>query len=165
MLLLSTHNICFGWEIRKKKYDPLLSTGLSVWSEALYMLNSTEHELILLINVKMPTIVGNELILLINVKMPTIVGNELILLINIPTIVGNELILLINMPTIVGNELILLIKVKMATIVGNKLILLINVKMPTIVGISTIISRINTKSESFKTRKVFTFQHFVLIIN
>ena len=68
---------------KKKMYYPLLSKGLSVLSEALYMLNSTEHELILLINVKMRRIVGNELILLINVKMPTIVGNELILLINV----------------------------------------------------------------------------------
>ena len=50
--------------------------------------------------------------------------------------------------------------------------MLINVKMPTIVGISTFMSMINclyhaytvivknTTSESFKSRKVFIFQHF-----
>ena len=50
--------------------------------------STTEPLRSLLINVKMPTVVGNELILLINVKMPTIVGNELILLIDVkmPTI-------------------------------------------------------------------------------
>ena len=37
--------------------------------------------------------------------------------------------------------------------------LLINVKMPTIVGILTVISRINTASESLKSRKVFIFLH------
>ena len=42
----------------------------------------------------------------------------------------------------------------------KKNILLINVKMPTIVGILTFISRINTTSESFKTRNVFILQHF-----
>ena len=43
---------------------------------------------------------------------------------------------------------------------STKFILLINVKMATIVGILTFISRINTASESFKARKIFTFQYF-----
>ena len=37
------------------------------------------------------------------------------------------------------------------------------VKMPKIVGILTFISRINTTSESFKARKPFDFQQFVVI--
>ena len=42
----------------------------------------------------------------------------------------------------------------------HEIILLINVKMPTCVGILTFIGRINTLSESFKARTIFTFQHF-----
>ena len=41
-----------------------------------------------------------------------------------------------------------------------KFIMLINVKMPIIVGILTFISMINTTSESFKARTIFSFQHF-----
>ena len=41
-----------------------------------------------------------------------------------------------------------------------KFIMLINVKMSTIVDILTFISMINTKSESLKAIKVFTFQNF-----
>ena len=43
---------------------------------------------------------------------------------------------------------------------STKFILLINVKMPTIVGILTVISRINTTSESLKARTISVFQHF-----
>ena len=39
-------------------------------------------------------------------------------------------------------------------------IMLINVKMTTIVGILTIMSMINTTSESFEARIVFAFKHF-----
>ena len=41
-----------------------------------------------------------------------------------------------------------------------KFILLIKVKMPTSVGILTLISRINTTSESFKARKNLSFESF-----
>ena len=36
----------------------------------------------------------------------------------------------------------------------------INVKIPSIAGILTLISKINTKSESTYAREVFNFQHF-----
>ena len=49
-----------------------------------------------------------------------------------------------------------------STQLSKKLILLINVKMPTIVGILTVISRINTASESIRVRKICIFQHFSL---
>ena len=39
-------------------------------------------------------------------------------------------------------------------------IMLMHVKMPTIAGILTLLSRINTISETFKERKSFIFQHF-----
>ena len=38
--------------------------------------------------------------------------------------------------------------------------MLMNVKMPIIVGILTLISRVNTSSESLRARKVFIFHHF-----
>ena len=41
-----------------------------------------------------------------------------------------------------------------------KYIMLINVKMPTIVGILTLISMINTTSDSLKARKIFICKHF-----
>ena len=48
-----------------------------------------------------------------------------------------------------------------STQVSRKFIILINVKMPTIVGILTLISMINTSSESLKTSSVcLYFQHF-----
>ena len=43
---------------------------------------------------------------------------------------------------------------------STQLIMLINVKMPTIVGILTLISMINTTSESLKARKDCIFQHY-----
>ena len=46
-----------------------------------------------------------------------------------------------------------------STLLRLKFIKLINVKTPTIVGISTLISMINTPSESLKARKVLIFQH------
>ena len=39
-------------------------------------------------------------------------------------------------------------------------IMLINIKMPTSVGILTLISMLNTISESLEARKKKTFQHF-----
>ena len=47
-----------------------------------------------------------------------------------------------------------------STQLNMKFILLINVRMPTIVGILTFVGRIITASESFKARKILTFQHF-----
>ena len=47
-----------------------------------------------------------------------------------------------------------------STQLSMKFIMLIIVKMPTIVGILTLISMINTTSESLKARNVFIFQHF-----
>ena len=47
-----------------------------------------------------------------------------------------------------------------STQLSSKLILLINVKMPTIVGILTFISRINTTSESLKSKKNQCFSAF-----
>ena len=42
MVLLTTHNICFG--LRNKKYT-LLSGGLPRGYKTCFMLNSTEHEI------------------------------------------------------------------------------------------------------------------------
>ena len=47
-----------------------------------------------------------------------------------------------------------------STQLSTKSILLINVKMSTNVGILTVISRINTASESFKARTIFIYHHF-----
>ena len=46
-----------------------------------------------------------------------------------------------------------------------KFIMLITVKMPTIVGILTFISRINTTSDSFKTRSIFIFSILAFMSN
>ena len=50
-----------------------------------------------------------------------------------------------------------------STKLSMKFILLINVKMPTIIGILTFISRINTASEDFKTRKILLFHKFIFM--
>ena len=42
----------------------------------------------------------------------------------------------------------------------HEIIMLISVKMPTIVGILTLISMINTKSETLKACKICIFHHF-----
>ena len=47
-----------------------------------------------------------------------------------------------------------------STQLNMKFILFINVKMPTIIGILTFVSRINTISDSFITRKELICQHF-----
>ena len=47
-----------------------------------------------------------------------------------------------------------------STQLNMNFIMLINVKMPTIVGILTIISMINTASESSKARKIILVHHF-----
>ena len=47
-----------------------------------------------------------------------------------------------------------------STQLSIRFILLINVKMPTIVGILTLISRLNTVSESFKAKQILIFPHF-----
>ena len=65
---------------------------------------------------------------------------------------------LMNNPLSPGPEVIK--RFPCSTQLSTKFILLINVKMPTIVGILTVISRINTTSESFKARKIIIFHHF-----
>ena len=52
-----------------------------------------------------------------------------------------------------------------STQLSMEFIMLINVKMPAIVGILTLISMINTTSESLKVRKIYIFQHFNFISN
>ena len=50
-----------------------------------------------------------------------------------------------------------------STQLSMKFILLINVKMPTIVGILTFISRVNTSSESLRTRNTNLFSVLVFM--
>ena len=51
-----------------------------------------------------------------------------------------------------------------STQLSMKFIILINVRMSSIVSILTLISQINTSSESFKARNAIIFPHLVIIL-
>ena len=102
-----------------------------------------------------------KLILLINIKMPTIVGIvTFISTINITSKSFKAMKIFIQKKkhsaysrTIFST--VLDPRLHKTLFMSMKLILLINIKMPTIVGILTFISTINITSKSFKAMKIF----------